>query len=115
MNTKSALSLLAAASLALGSTAFAAGVQDYQVTGPITEVNDTMIVVEKGKSKERFEIARDASTKASGEMKVGDKVTVHYKMTATSIEAKAEKAAKKEKAAKTDLKAAASPAASPKK
>src|SRR5207249_11171209 len=68
----------------------------------------TMIVVEKGAKKERFEITRDANTKASGEMKVGDKVTVHYTMTATNIEvkpAKAEKGAKKE---------AAKPAASPK-
>jgi len=108
MKIKLPLSLLAAASLALSSATFAAGVQDYQVTGPIAELNDTMIVVEKGAKKERFEIARDANTKASGEMKVGDKVTVHYTMMATNIEvkpAKAEKGAKKE----------ASPAASPKK
>lgn len=110
-------SLLAVISLAFSNAAFA--VQDYQVTGPITEVNDKMIVVEKGAKKERFEIARDASTKAEGEMKVGDKVTVHYTMTATSVEAKpakADKAAKKaDKAAKKEDKAAASPAASPKK
>jgi ribosomal 50S subunit-recycling heat shock protein len=109
MKIKLPLSLLAAASLALSSAAFAAGVQDYQVTGPIAELNDTMIVVEKGAKKERFEITRDANTKASGEMKVGDKVTVHYTMTATNIEvkpAKAEKGGKKE---------AAKPAASPKK
>ena len=105
MKTTTAFSLLAAAGLALSSTAFAAG-KDYQVTGPILEVNDSMIAVQKG--KDRWEIARDANTKASGEMKVGDKVTVHYTMTATSIEAKpakAEKGAKKE----------AGPAASPKK
>ncbi len=88
MKTNIVFSLIAAASLALSSATLAAGVQDYQVTGPIVEVNDTMIVVEKGKNKERFEIARNSSTKASGEMKVGDKVTVHYTMTATSIEAK---------------------------
>jgi len=108
MKIRLPLSLLTAASLALSSAAFAAGVQDYQVTGPIAELNDTMIVVEKGAKKERFEITRDANTKASGEMKVGDKVTVHYTMAATNIEvkpAKAEKGAKKE---------AAKPAASPK-
>jgi hypothetical protein len=88
MKTNIVFSLIAAVSLALSSAALAAGVQDYQVTGPIVEVNDTMIVVEKGKNKERFEIARNSSTKASGEMKVGDKVTVHYTMTATSIESK---------------------------
>jgi len=70
---------------------FAAG-KDYQVTGPILEVNDSMIAVQKG--KDRWEIARDANTKASGEMKVGDKVTVHYTMTATDIEVKAGKAEK---------------------
>ena len=96
MKTTTAFSLLAAASLALSSMAFA-GTKDYQVTGPILEVNDSMIAVQKG--KDRWEIARDSNTKASGEMKVGDKVTVHYTMTATSIEAKAakgEKGAKKE-------------------
>jgi hypothetical protein len=96
MNMKTAFGLLAAAGLALSSATFAAGVQDYQVTGPIAELNDTMIVIEKGAKKERFEIARDANTKASGEMKVGDKVTVHYTMTATNIEVKAGKGKKKE-------------------
>ena len=91
------ISLIAAASLALSSAAFAAGVQDYQVTGPVAEVNDSMIVIEQGAKKERFEIARDSSTKMSGAVKVGDKVTVHYKMTATDVEAKAGKAEKGEK------------------
>ena len=90
MKTTTAFSLLAAAGLALSSAAFAAGTKDYQVTGPILEVNDSMIAVQKG--KDRWEIARDANTKASGEMKVGDKVTVHYTMTATNIEVKAGKA-----------------------
>ena len=91
MKTTTAFSLLAAAALALSSAALAAG-KDYQVTGPILEVNDSMIAVQKG--KDRWEIARDANTKASGEMKVGDKVTVHYTMTATNIEVKAGKAEK---------------------
>ena len=91
MKTTTAFSLLAAAALALSSAALAAG-KDYQVTGPILEVNDSMIAVQKG--KDRWEIARDANTKASGEMKVGDKVTVHYTMTATDIEVKAGKAEK---------------------
>ena len=93
MNTK-ILGLLAAVSLGLSSVAFAA-TKDYQVTGPVTDVSDSMITVEKG--KEKWEIARDSNTKASGEVKKGDKVTVHYTMTATSIESKAaEKGAKKE-------------------
>lgn len=91
MKITTVFSLLAAAALALSSAALAAG-KDYQVTGPILEVNDSMIAVQKG--KDRWEIARDANTKASGEMKVGDKVTVHYTMTATNIEVKAGKAEK---------------------
>jgi len=100
---KTSLSLLAAISLVLSSAAFAADAKDYQVTGPVLEVNDSMIAVQKG--KDRWELKKDASTKTSGDVKVGAKVTVHYTMTATDIEAKAEKGAKKE----------ASPAASPKK
>ena len=58
----------------------------YQVTGPVVEITDTKIVVKKG--KENWELARDAGTKVTGDVKVGDKVTVEYKMTATSIESK---------------------------
>src|SRR6267378_4237459 len=101
MNMKTVFSLLAAASLALSSTAFAAGAKTYQVTGPVLEVNDTMIAVQKG--KDRWEINRDANTKVTGDVKMGDKVTVTYTMSATDVEVKAGKGAKKE---------AASPAAS---
>ena len=87
-------SLIAAASLALSSVSFAADAKDYQVTGPVLDVSDSMIAVQKG--KDRWEIARNSSTKTSGEVKKGDKVTVHYTMTATDIEAKPEKGAKKE-------------------
>jgi hypothetical protein len=108
MKTTSALSLLAAASLALTSAAFAAGAKTYEATGPVLEVNDSMIAVQKG--KDRWEINRDSSTKVTGDVKVGEKVHVTYTMTATEVEVKAGKA---EKGAKKD--AAASPAASPKK
>jgi hypothetical protein len=106
MNTK-AFSLIAAASLALSSLAFAAGAKTYQVTGPVLEVNDSMIAVQKG--KDRWEINRDSNTKVNGDLKVGEKVTVTYTMSATDVEVKAGKA---EKGAKKE---AASPAASPKK
>ena len=86
-------SLLAAGTLALGSTAFG-GATTYQVTGPITEVNDSMIVVMKG--KERFEVNRDSGTKVTGDLKVGEKVTIMYTMTAKDVEVKADKGAKKE-------------------
>jgi hypothetical protein len=68
----------------------------YQVTGPVEEVTATKIVVQKG--KEKWELARDANTKVQGEVKKGDKVTVEYKMTATSIEVKGGKGAEKGKA-----------------
>jgi hypothetical protein len=58
----------------------------YQVTGPIVSVDDKTIVVEKG--KEKWEIARDAATKVTGELKVGEKVTIEYSMTAATITAK---------------------------
>jgi hypothetical protein len=106
MNTK-AFSLIAAASLALSSLAFAAGAKTYQVTGPVLEVNDSMIAVQKG--KDRWEINRDSNTKVNGDLKVGEKVTVTYTMSATDVEVKAAKA---EKGAKKE---SASPAASPKK
>jgi hypothetical protein len=58
----------------------------YQVTGPVLDVSDNTIVVQKG--KEKWEIARDKDTKVTGSLKKGDKVTVQYRMTATSIENK---------------------------
>src|SRR5262245_28164292 len=94
MNMKSAFSLLAAASLAFSSVAFA-GAKTYEVTGPVLEVNDSMIVVQKG--KDRWEINRDANTKVTGDVKVGDKVHVTYTMSATEVELKAAKAVKKGK------------------
>ena len=106
MKITTLFSLLAAGTLALSSTAFA-GAKSYQVTGPVVEATDSMIVVTKG--KERFEIDRDASTKVTGELKVGDQVTIKYTMTAKDVEVKADKSAKK------DAKASSSPAAAPKK
>ncbi len=64
----------------------------YQVTGPVLEVTDSKIVVEK--DKEKWEIARDKDTKVMGDLKKGSKVTIQYRMTATSIESKDAKPAK---------------------
>src|SRR6201984_3847798 len=95
MKIKLPVSLLAAVSLALSSTAFA-GAKTYQVTGPVLEVNDSMIAVQKG--KDRWELNRDSNTKVAGDVKVGDKVHVTYTMSATEVEVKAGKGAKKEAA-----------------
>jgi hypothetical protein len=85
--------VLALALAMMAGGAFAAE-KTYQVTGPVLEVRDDAVVVQKGKDK--WEIARTADTKVEGELKKGEKVTVHYTMTATSIAA----AAGKKKAAK---------------
>lgn len=78
--------------LSFSSLTQAASPRSYQVTGPVLEVTNDLIVVQKG--KERWEIARDGSTKVMGDIKVGAKVTVMYTMTATAVEAKGEKPAK---------------------
>src|SRR5213593_3801459 len=97
MKIKLPLSLLAAASLVLSSAAFAAGGKTYQVTGPVLEVTDSMIAVQKG--KDRWEINRDSNTKVTGDLKVGEKVTVTYTMSASDVEVKTAKGAKKEEGA----------------
>ena len=68
------VSVCAVAALALGATVIAAP-KTYQVTGPVLEVNEFTGVVQKG--NQRWEVARDANTKADGDIKVGDRVTVH--------------------------------------
>ena len=68
---------------------FAGPVKTYQVTGPVLEVTDTMIAVQKG--SDRWEIARDKDTKVTGDLKKGAKVTIEYNMTATKVEVKEEK------------------------
>ena len=89
MNIKP-LGVFAAITLASISLATAAP-KAYQVTGPVLEVNESTIVVQKG--NERWEIARDAKTKAGGDVKVSDRVTIHYWMTAKEIELKGDKGA----------------------
>ncbi len=72
-------------SLVVAASAFAA-VKTYQVTGPVLESSPTMIAVQKG--KDRWEIAVDASSGVPADLKVGDKVTIEYRMTATSVTVK---------------------------
>ncbi len=83
--------------LALGAflaagPAFAAAAKTYQATGPVLAVTDDTITIQKG--NEKWEIARDASTKITGELKVGAKVTIEYRMSAATIEVKPAAAAK---------------------
>jgi hypothetical protein len=100
--TRRILSVLAGA-LLLTSVAIAAEPKDYQVTGPVLDVNDNIITVEKG--KEKWEIGRDKDTKIKGELKKGSRVTVHYKMIASSVEVKDAGKGKSDAKAKGDTKA----------
>ena len=82
---KRILSLFAVIFL-LASVAIAAGPKDYQVTGPVLDVSDDVITVQKG--SEKWEIGRNKDTKINGDLKKGSKVTIQYKMTATSVDVK---------------------------
>jgi hypothetical protein len=82
---KRGLALLFGTAL-MASTALAAGPKDYQVTGPVLDLTEDVIVVEKG--KEKWEIGRNKDTKIKGDLKKGSRVTIQYKMTATSVESK---------------------------
>jgi hypothetical protein len=79
------LSMFAAVFL-LASVAIAAGPKDYQVTGPVLDVTDEVITVQKGSDK--WEIGRNKDTKINGDLKKGSKVTIQYKMTASSVDVK---------------------------
>ena len=73
------IAVLLVSSLAL------AAVKTYQATGPVVDVRDDAIVVDK---EGLWEIARDANTKVNGNIQKGARVTVHYRMHATDIEVK---------------------------
>ena len=78
--------LVVCAVLLVASLAVAGPPNTYQVTGPVLELKDDVIAVQKGKDK--WEIARGKDTKVTGDLKVGSKVTIEYRMTATTIEVK---------------------------
>ena len=83
-------SLIAAALLATPRSAVAP--KTYQVTGPVLNLTNDMITVQKG--SEKWEIARDGSTKVTGDLKTGAKVMVEYRMTAATITVQPAAAAK---------------------
>jgi hypothetical protein len=85
MKTFKRLALVSVLAFVYAQSALAAP-KTYQVTGKVLEITDKMIVVQKG--DERWEIAREDSTRLTGVVKVGEKVTIHYRMTATSIDSK---------------------------
>lgn len=78
------------------STSPFAFAKDYQVTGIVSELSESKIVLDK--KGEKFEIAKTNATKATGgDLKAGQKATVYYTMTATEVEAKVDKKAEKKK------------------
>jgi len=76
----------------LSAAAYAGAVNTYQVTGPVLEVNKDMVTVQKG--KDRWEIALGSDTKVTGDLKVGSKVTIEYRMSATKVDVKGQSKAK---------------------
>jgi hypothetical protein len=63
-----------------------AAAKSYQFTGTVKAVDGSTLTVEKSaKETWQFEVPKDVKGSTA---KVGDKVTVHYKMVATEIDAK---------------------------
>src|SRR5438128_3674059 len=82
--------LIAAFIVALIFAAFVAGgyaaAKSYQFTGTVKAADGGTLTVEKtAKETWQFELPKDVK---GGAPKVGDKVTVYYKMVATEVEAK---------------------------
>jgi hypothetical protein len=80
------LAVACGSALLLSTNSKAAEAKTYQVTGPVLEITPTTFIVQK--NDEKWEIARDKNTKINGELKVGTKVTVYYRMIAAEVEIK---------------------------
>jgi len=77
--------VLAAALLAAASLGYAATANKYQFTGNVKSVDATTLVVENAKG-EVWQFSEEGF--AGAKPKVGDKITVHYRMVVTGIDAK---------------------------
>jgi hypothetical protein len=78
------LLVLTLIALAFAAGGYAAG-RSYQFTGVVKAADASSLTVEKSaKETWQFEVSKDTK----GTPKVGDRVTVYYKMVATDIEAK---------------------------
>ncbi len=86
MKMKNSIWVSAIAGVLFSAAAFAADSKGYQVTGPVIAVTDTTITVQKDDQK--WELARSKQTKGAAKVKVGDKVTVYYRMIADEVEIK---------------------------
>lgn len=63
------------------------------ITGPVTELRDDVVVIQKG--KQQWEIARSAATQITGELRKGALVTIEVYMSAGAIEVREEKSSSK--------------------
>jgi hypothetical protein len=88
------ITLLLVALVAILTVSAYAAAKSYQFTGVVKTVEGDTFTVQKSAS-ETWEFTKDASTK--GTVKVGDKVTVKYKMIATEVTASAAAPAKPKK------------------
>jgi hypothetical protein len=70
-------------------TAGSAGSKNYVLDGTVTDIKENAFTIQKDNVK--YDLTRDAGAMVNGEMKVGSKVTVVYKMTATKIVVKEDK------------------------
>lgn len=75
-----------ASTLLITTIAFAGMPKTYQVTGPVLEVKPDMVTIQKG--KEKWEISLEKDTKITGDLKVGSKVTIQYRMKAATVDVK---------------------------
>lgn len=92
--------LITVAVMVFAAWAYAGAPKGYQVTGPVLDIKDDVITVQKGDDK--WELAKDKDTKVTGDLKVGSKVLIQYQMKATAIEVKDAK--KKEEPKKEESK-----------
>lgn len=62
---------------------YAAAPKTYQVTGPVLNIQDDIITVQKG--EEKWEVLKTADTQVAGRLAVGSKVKIEYRMVAKKI------------------------------
>jgi len=95
-NLKAVCAAALCGAVLIGTTTLrAADTKTYQVTGPVLALTPTTITVQKGEDK--WEVARKDSTKVTGKLAVGAKVTIQYTMVAEEVEVKEATKAKAKK------------------
>lgn len=67
-----------------------AAAKKYQVTGTVVSLTDTVVTVQKPDG-DKWELDRDPKAVVKGDLKVGEKVTIQYTMTASAVEVKSAK------------------------